>query len=52
MRNFDLVFSGIFILSFVLSGCTNNFKTTAENTDPFEKLNRNVFTFNKYALNY
>ena len=47
MRNFDFVYSGIFILLFVLSGCSNNLKTTTENVDPFEGLNRNIFAFNK-----
>ena len=47
MRNFDFVYSGLFILLFVLSGCSNNLKTTTENTDPFEGLNRNIFAFNK-----
>ena len=32
---------------FVLSGCSNNLKNTTENVDPFEKLNRNIFAFNK-----
>ena len=47
MRNFDFVYSGIFILLFLLSGCSNNLKTTTENADPFEELNRNIFAFNK-----
>ena len=47
MRNFDFVYSGIFILLFVLGGCSNNLKTTTENADPFEGLNRNIFAFNK-----
>ena len=47
MRNFDFVYSGIFILLFVLSGCSNNLKTITENADPFEGLNRNIFAFNK-----
>ena len=47
MRNFDFVYSGILILLFVLSGCSNNLKTTTENADPFEGLNRNIFAFNK-----
>ena len=47
MRNFDFVYSGIFILLLVLSGCSNNLKTTTENADPFEGLNRNIFAFNK-----
>ena len=47
MRNSNFVHSGIFILFFVLSGCTNNLKATNENSDPFEGLNRNIFAFNK-----
>jgi phospholipid-binding lipoprotein MlaA len=47
MRNFYFVYSGIFILLFLLSGCSNNLKTTTENSDPFEGLNRNIFAFNK-----
>ena len=47
MRNFDFVYSGIFFLLFVLSGCSNNLKTTTKNSDPFEELNRNIFAFNK-----
>ena len=47
MRNFDFLYSGIFILLFILSGCSNNIKTNTENTDPFEGLNRNIFAFNK-----
>tara|TARA_B100001093_G_scaffold498251_1_gene546160 strand:+ start:82 stop:819 length:738 start_codon:yes stop_codon:yes gene_type:complete len=47
MKNFDLVYSSIFILLFILSGCSSSLKTTAENTDTFETLNRDVFAFNK-----
>ena len=35
------------ILLFILGGCTNNLKISAESTDPFEGLNRNIFAFNK-----
>ena len=31
-----------------LVGCSNNKKQLVENSDPFEKINRNIFTFNKY----
>ena len=31
-----------------LGGCSNNKKHLVENLDPFEKINRNIFTFNKY----
>ena len=47
MRNFKFIYSGIFTLLFVLSGCANNLKTTTVNKDPFESLNRNIFAFNK-----
>ena len=47
MRNFDFFYSCIFILLLILSGCSNNLKTTTGNKDPFEGLNRNIFAFNK-----
>ena len=31
-----------------LGGCSNNKKHLVKNLDPFEKINRNIFTFNKY----
>ena len=31
-----------------LGGCSNNKKHLVANLDPFEKINRNIFTFNKY----
>ena len=47
MKKISFAFSYSFILLFVLSGCSNNLKTSAEITDPFEDLNRNIFAFNK-----
>lgn len=37
----------IIILIIILSGCSNNSITMSEKMDPFEKMNRKVFTFNK-----
>ena len=48
MKNFRFI---IFILIFFimsLGGCSNNKKHLVANLDPFEKINRNIFTFNKY----
>ena len=47
MKKIKFAFSYSLILLFVLSGCTNNLKISAESTDPFESLNRNIFVFNK-----
>ena len=47
MKKNKFAFSYSLILLFVLSGCTNNLKNSAESTDPFESLNRNIFVFNK-----
>ncbi len=47
MKKIKFAFSISLILLFVLSGCTNNLTISAENKDPFEILNRNIFTFNK-----
>ena len=32
----------------ILNGCSSSTKLASENKDPFEKMNRNVFQFNKY----
>ena len=32
----------------ILNGCSSSTKFATENKDPFEKINRNVFEFNKY----
>ena len=47
MKKNKFVFSYSLILLFVLSGCSTNLKNSAESTDPFESLNRNIFAFNK-----
>ncbi len=47
MKKFGCVFLYSFILSFILSGCSGNLNSSAEITDPFEGLNRNIFAFNK-----
>ena len=47
MKKLKFAFSYLLTLLFVLSGCTNNLTISAENKDPFEVLNRNIFTFNK-----
>ena len=47
MKKLKFAFSYSLTLLFVLSGCTNNLTISAENKDPFEVLNRNIFTFNK-----
>ena len=47
MKKLSYVFLYSFILLFILSGCSNNSITSAEITDPFEGLNRNIFAFNK-----
>ena len=47
MKIVKFAYSYSLILLFVLSGCTNNLKISAESTDPFEGLNRNIFAFNK-----
>ena len=47
MKKIKFAFSYSLILLFVVSGCTNNLKNSAESTDPFESLNRNIFAFNK-----
>ncbi len=47
MKKLKSRFSYSLILLFVLSGCSNNLNNSAESTDPFEGLNRNIFAFNK-----
>ena len=47
MKNFNFAFSYSLILLFLLGGCSNNLKTSAEIKDPMEGINRNIFAFNK-----
>ena len=36
------------LLALILSGCSNNINTTSEAHDPFESLNRKIFSFNNH----
>ena len=51
MKNFKFVLYTLIFLTMSLGGCSNNKKQIVENLDPFEKINRNIFTFNKYIDN-
>ncbi len=42
------LFIKLIIILSILNGCSNTSNSFSENNDPFEPLNRNVFTFNKY----
>ena len=48
MKNFKFVLYTLVFLTMSLGGCSNNKKHIVKNLDPFEKINRNIFTFNKY----
>ena len=48
MKNFKFVLYTLVFLTMSLGGCSNNEKHIVKNLDPFEKINRNIFTFNKY----
>ena len=48
MKNFKFILYVLVFLIMSLGGCSNNKKHLVINTDPFEKINRNIFTFNKY----
>ena len=47
-KKFIFVFVRIITTLFILHGCSSSTKFVSENKDPFEKVNRNVFEFNKY----
>ncbi len=47
MKKVSCVFLYLFILLFILSGCSKNLNSSSEIKDPFEGLNRNIFAFNK-----
>ena len=51
MKNFRFVLYTLVFLTLSLGGCSNNKKRLVENSDPFEKINRNIFTLNKYIDN-
>ena len=48
MKNTNFYFPSLLILIFLFSGCSNNLDFAETNPDPFEKLNRSIFKFNKY----
>jgi phospholipid-binding lipoprotein MlaA len=51
MKNFKFVFNTLVFLTISLGGCSNNKEHLVEDSDPFENVNRNIFTFNKYIDN-
>ena len=48
MKNFKFALYTLVFLTMTLGGCSNNKKHLVDNSDPFEKINRNIFTFNQY----
>ena len=51
MKNLKFALYMLIFLTMLLGGCSNNKKHFVESSDPFEKINRNVFAFNKYIDN-
>jgi len=48
-KKYKFLFVKFIAALFILNGCSNSTKFASENRDPFEKINRNVFQFNKYV---
>ncbi len=48
-KKYKFLFIKCIIVAFILNGCSSSNKHVSENKDPFEKMNRNVFQFNKYV---
>ena len=48
-KKYKFLFIKFIAALFILNGCSNSTKHVSENKDPFEKINRNVFQFNKYV---
>ena len=48
-KKYKFLFIKCIIAVFILNGCSSSTKLVSENRDPFEKMNRNVFQFNKYV---
>ncbi len=48
-KKYKFLFVKLITALFILNGCSNSTKFASENKDPFEKINRNVFQFNKYV---
>jgi phospholipid-binding lipoprotein MlaA len=51
MKNFKFILYVLIFLIISLGGCSNNKVYLVENSDPLEKINRNIFNFNKYIDN-
>ncbi len=49
IKKYKFLFIKCITVAFILNGCSNSTKYVSENKDPFEKMNRNVFQFNKYV---
>ena len=47
-KKYKFLFVKFITALFILNGCSNSTKFASESKDPFEKINRNVFQFNKY----
>ena len=48
-KKYKFLFIKCITAAFILNGCSSSTKLVSENKDPFEKMNRNVFQFNKYV---
>ena len=48
-KKYKFLFIKCIIAAFILNGCSSSTKLNSENKDPFEKMNRSVFQFNKYV---
>ena len=47
-KKYKFLFIKCITAAFILNGCSSSTNFVSENKDPFEKMNRNVFQFNKY----
>ncbi len=47
-KKYRFLFIKCITAAFILNGCSSSTKLVSENSDPFEKINRNIFQFNKY----
>ena len=47
-KKYKFLFIKCITVAFILNGCSSSTNFVSENKDPFEKMNRNVFQFNKY----
>ena len=47
-KKYKFLFVKFITALFILNGCSSSTKLAYENKDPFEKINRSVFKFNKY----